>query len=135
MLFGVVFFFFKQKTAYEMRISDWSSDVCSSDLCRAHARLLGAVLARGRARRRGQCVRGRRSGTDHAAGPGRAVSRRTDGRLGLRVCRAHRRLRSEERRVGKECVSTCRSRWSPYHYKKKKTNNNAQHLQDYKTNE
>src|SRR3546814_6484303 len=32
-----VFFFFKQKTAYEMRISDWSSDVCSSDLCRASA--------------------------------------------------------------------------------------------------
>src|SRR3546814_4782914 len=31
----VVFFFFKQKTAYEMRISDWSSDVCSSDLGRA----------------------------------------------------------------------------------------------------
>src|SRR3546814_8052935 len=30
--FGGVFFFFKQKTAYEMRISDWSSDVCSSDL-------------------------------------------------------------------------------------------------------
>src|SRR3546814_7199482 len=29
---GVFFFFFKQKTAYEMRISDWSSDVCSSDL-------------------------------------------------------------------------------------------------------
>src|SRR3546814_11004667 len=28
--------------------------------------------------------------------------------------------RSEERRVGKECVSTCRSRWSPYHYKQKK---------------
>src|SRR3546814_16605535 len=32
MIFFVVFFFFKQKTAYEMRISDWSSDVCSSDL-------------------------------------------------------------------------------------------------------
>src|SRR3546814_2556238 len=31
---GCVFFFFKQKTAYEMRISDWSSDVCSSDLVR-----------------------------------------------------------------------------------------------------
>src|SRR3546814_7795193 len=31
-MFHVVFFFFKQKTAYEMRISDWSSDVCSSDL-------------------------------------------------------------------------------------------------------
>src|SRR3546814_11965572 len=32
--------------------------------------------------------------------------------------------RSEERRVGKECVSTCRSRWSPYHYKKKQKDNN-----------
>src|SRR3546814_10640093 len=31
----VLFFFFKQKTAYELRISDWSSDVCSSDLCDA----------------------------------------------------------------------------------------------------
>src|SRR3546814_3437702 len=31
------FFFFKQETAYEMRISDWSSDVCSSDLCNARA--------------------------------------------------------------------------------------------------
>src|SRR3546814_17044110 len=30
--------------------------------------------------------------------------------------------RSEARRVGKECVSTCRSRWSPYHYKKNHTN-------------
>src|SRR3546814_4178436 len=38
-------FFFKQKTAYEVRISDWSSDVCSSDLFKPVAeRLLGAVL-------------------------------------------------------------------------------------------
>src|SRR3546814_4456943 len=37
MLFVVYLFFFKQKTAYEMRISDWSSDVCSSDLLRAPA--------------------------------------------------------------------------------------------------
>src|SRR3546814_2535203 len=36
----VCFFFFKQKTAYEMRISDWSSDVCSSDL-RGQQRLVG----------------------------------------------------------------------------------------------
>src|SRR3546814_18526694 len=45
-----MFFFFKQKTAYEMRISDWSSDVCSSDLRRAadSTRLIG--LARARAR-------------------------------------------------------------------------------------
>src|SRR3546814_8623136 len=33
--FWLLFFFFKQKTAYEMRISDWSSDVCSSDLVAA----------------------------------------------------------------------------------------------------
>src|SRR3546814_1335384 len=39
------FFFFKQKTAYEMRISDWSSDVCSSDLrSRAHARAMTDVI-------------------------------------------------------------------------------------------
>src|SRR3546814_5830164 len=37
MLYDVLFFFFKQKTAYEMRISDWSSDVCSSDLVLADA--------------------------------------------------------------------------------------------------
>src|SRR3546814_16836462 len=37
---------------------------------------------------------------------------------------AARELRSEERRVGKECVSKCRSRWSPYHYKKNKQNKN-----------
>src|SRR3546814_1789341 len=35
LLFWLLFFFFKQKTAYEMRISDWSSDVCSSDLAGA----------------------------------------------------------------------------------------------------
>src|SRR3546814_19560721 len=35
-MFVGLFFFFKQKTAYEMRISDWSSDVCSSDLLLAH---------------------------------------------------------------------------------------------------
>src|SRR3546814_13160574 len=43
-----------------------------------------------------------------------------------RACSQHlafASIRSEERRVGKECVSTCRSRWSPYHYKKKKTKN------------
>src|SRR3546814_20789552 len=38
----------------------------------------------------------------------------TEASLGL--------MRSEERRVGKECVSKCRSRWSPYHYKKKERN-------------
>src|SRR3546814_7234095 len=42
-LFFLVFFFFKQKTAYEMRISDWSSDVCSSDLSWADARVITGV--------------------------------------------------------------------------------------------
>src|SRR3546814_10719001 len=74
------FFFFKQKTAYEMRISDWSSDVCSSDLARA-------------------------SGSDDRLFGFEQGRRLPDFDLG----------RSEERRVGKECVSTCRSRWSPYH--------------------
>src|SRR3546814_18552584 len=41
-------------------------------------------------------------------------------RLDRAGCRAGKVKRSEERRVGKECVSPCRSRWSPYHYKKKK---------------
>src|SRR3546814_3278460 len=52
----VFFFFFKQKTAYEMRISDWSSDVCSSDLFRPayarHRRCRGAASARPRLARR-----------------------------------------------------------------------------------
>src|SRR3546814_8199392 len=55
-MFTFAFFFFKQKTAYEMRISDWSSDVCSSDLHRrfadiaavadVHAARIGAVHSR-----------------------------------------------------------------------------------------
>src|SRR3546814_2395995 len=98
-IFGVCvvfFFFFKQKTAYEMRISDWSSDVCSSDL------LVPTV--------------------DRCPAPDRALERgcpheraRWKGRYGRNPVADHLRRRSEERRVGKECVSTCRSRWSPYH--------------------
>src|SRR3546814_13237233 len=50
------------------------------------------------------------------------------GKPAIRVRRGLEAFRSEERRVGKECVSTCRSRWSPYHLKKKKqkiTENNS----------
>src|SRR3546814_10813015 len=53
-----VFFFFKQKTAYEMRISDWSSDVCSSDLARKYVEGGTHRLAHGADR---QCPFGRRS--------------------------------------------------------------------------
>src|SRR3546814_1157851 len=89
-----LFFFFKQKTAYEMRISDWSSDVCSSDLSAP-----STVLRRWLRHRRPPCRCRRR--TSSSGSPTRCGGR------------AHGR--SEERRVGKECVSTCRSRWSPYH--------------------
>src|SRR3546814_7651393 len=100
------FFCCKQKTAYEMRISDWSSDVCSSDLAgfitrkktaedrrktfihlTPHARKLELILAPMNAEVHKVATRGM---TDEE-------------------------VRSEERRVGKECVSTCRSRWSPVH--------------------
>src|SRR3546814_10009544 len=100
------FFFFKQKTAYEMRISDWSSDVCSSDLARIHAQEVVAVQSRVHVDVQMRHLLGC-SGTD------RVPQAQTLVRKGL----AYRR--SEERRVGKECVSTCRSRWSPNHLKKK----------------
>src|SRR3546814_2790075 len=110
------FFFFKQKTAYEMRISDWSSDVCSSDL----ACTLGPS---GSARALEHDVHIRHDGPAErgAQGPldGRAARRLQPGKRsgdGLRTGPADGGdgTRSEERRVGKECVSTCRSRWSPY---------------------
>src|SRR3546814_10015792 len=99
------FFFFKQKTAYEMRISDWSSDVCSSDLPErqetpGHLFLRLATNPKFR-----QLLAERvklHTGEGGALTPEACATRYT-------------RLRSEERRVGKECVSTCRSRWSPYH--------------------
>src|SRR3546814_19101667 len=96
----VVFvFFFKQKTAYEMRISDWSSDVCSSDLSTGWASLSLRSLAR-KPRRPISAPVCACIDNDQASVPSSVY-------------------RSEERRVGKECVSTCRYRWSPYHKKKK----------------
>src|SRR3546814_14416174 len=115
-------FFFKQKTAYEMRISDWSSDVCSSDLCKAQ--LLGNVADIERSLF--EIIQGQVAAhfvlhilkaaaflfQTAAQGPDVQVHRAGD--FGAR---------SEERRVGKECVSTCRYRWSQYHSKKKQTKN------------
>src|SRR3546814_17494292 len=82
-----------------MRISDWSSDVCSSDL-------LSHLLRVAVAHRQDPLVAGGQASTRPPAGHSPPLARRP--------------RRSEERRVGKECVSTCRSTWSPYHYKKKK---------------
>src|SRR3546814_5056944 len=100
----VLFFFFKQKTAYELRISDWSSDVCSSDLLAALATLRLVLLLDlgGRGRRTVRLV------VDLALGLDDVLHRVVDVVPCLAVP-----PRSEERRVGKECVSTCRSRWSP----------------------
>src|SRR3546814_2971149 len=49
-----VFFFFKQKTAYEMRISDWSSDVCSSDLDHEHREVRSELAHQGLVQAQGQ---------------------------------------------------------------------------------
>src|SRR3546814_2756937 len=95
-------FFFKQKTAYEMRISDWSSDVCSSDLWR---RGIHRCLRLCRACRSPLGSSRKDSPLNTALTPDvPADADDSQARLD----------RSEERRVGKECVSTCRSRWSPY---------------------
>src|SRR3546814_2584891 len=102
--------FFKQKTAYEMRISDWSSDVCSSDLGKKRPGRFAVRIHRPgrRAVRRGADAMLFAQITDlHVSLPGALLAGRSDTAGFLD--------RSEERRVGKECVSTCRSRWSPYH--------------------
>src|SRR3546814_5533479 len=96
----LVFFFFKQKTAYEMRISDWSSDVCSSDLPAWSAQPTSIAAARKIRRRLSLPAKAPRAP---------AVSRERP--FQVHQAEAAER-RSEERRVGKECVSTCRSRWS-----------------------
>src|SRR3546814_15997978 len=116
------FFFFKQKTAYEMRISDWSSDVCSSDL---------PAMARGQ---------------HHLGGAGDAVqegvlARLVDVEVPERFLdRGHAQAvppehRSEERRVGQECVRSCSYPWSPYTSKKKQTPQQRYYKhQNYPTN-
>src|SRR3546814_2450176 len=99
-----IFFFFKQKTAYEMRISDWSSDVCSSDLRKDRREWV---------KKEGKNVNEKKF-RKHAE---RAL--KTFVTLGPSYIKLGQwlssRARSEERRVGKECVSTCRSRWSQNH--------------------
>src|SRR3546814_4994247 len=92
-------FFIKQKTAYEMRISDWSSDVCSSDLSDRQRRLMLE----------------RACGIEQPLHLGHGKNDRDLADLLGADQLTHEIGRSEERRVGKECVSTCRSRWSPYH--------------------
>src|SRR3546814_14796953 len=107
-----------------MRISDWSSDVCSSDLKQRQKSTV--------AKRRG--FASPRPGGDQSPEPPSAEKYLTylpssplcasasSGTAPLVVMLGHwaAKVRSEERSVGKECVSTCRSRWLPYHKKKKR---------------
>src|SRR3546814_19663825 len=106
-----------------MRISDWSSDVCSSDLRGQLLELLGGERMRaGDLRGHFAAMAGDDSGerVDHAGQVGEAavLGEPAEELRGRRIDLL--RLRSEARRVGKECVGTGRSRWSPYHQKKKK---------------
>src|SRR3546814_19532211 len=92
----LLFFFFKQKTAYEMRISDWSSE-CALPIFQCERSGENAF--------RGACGKvTARAGRPRLKNDGMPLRRPSD--------------RSEERRVGKECVSPCRSRRAPYHLKK-----------------
>src|SRR3546814_19942343 len=99
-----------------MRISDWSSDVCSSDLlcCQKFKRIAFSNPKINPASTNGI-----------ASLPAQAITRETEGAIysisassGIQ-CHFFPEIllqsRSEERSVGQECVSTCRSRWSPYH--------------------
>src|SRR3546814_14595219 len=98
-----------------MRISDWSSDVCSSDLSRSKPER----------KARSDWCRGSESETTGLGSTSRrALQTIADAAdslypvspyLGPEMMDVDFDSRSEERRVGKECVSTCRSRWSPYH--------------------
>src|SRR3546814_15218066 len=112
-----------------MRISDWSSDVCSSDLIDMaaavpHLALRQQVPLENRVDRleielrrhiaHGAILLVKRLGCVGAFAI--ALDKVSEHRpMALEMAaKVHRHERSEERRVGKECVSTCRSRWSPY---------------------
>src|SRR3546814_15636253 len=98
-----------------MRISDWSSDVCSSDLGNGYIMARNARLRLLHVGATDQtCARSRQQvDPPEQGGTGLRRVRRKAATIVGHVRRAL--ARSEERRVGKEGVSTCRSRWSPYH--------------------
>src|SRR3546814_16601997 len=105
-----------------MRISDWSSDVCSSDLLQVIADSLdqhhGSLIAQLRLSGLLQAVS---IFGFHLASVDLRQSSDVHERVLTELFKAagvrlnNKPVRSEERRVGKECVSTCRSRWSQYH--------------------
>src|SRR3546814_11095956 len=102
-----------------MSISDWSSDVCSSDLERTRHMNAVTITAKGQVTLRKELLR------HLGVHPGDKISfdKLPGGEIKIRAIRPSGKIedffgslkRSEERRVGKECVSQCRFRWSPYH--------------------
>src|SRR3546814_6653041 len=108
---GFIVCFCKQKTAYEMRISDWSSDVCSSDLAGGLDLAVGDLAIDA-----DQHAQHDRAGFAEAVGD-RRVFRRTAAATTDLEGDGWRRSdhgRSDERRVGKECVRPVSTRLSPY---------------------
>src|SRR3546814_17676425 len=97
-----------------MRISDWSSDVCSSDLPNHLVVKEGSYLINEELSLNGN-DKALATLVNYAVGV-----LEKEGNLRVTPSIGSRNKRSEERSVGNECVSTCRSRWSPYHKKKKK---------------
>src|SRR3546814_18286213 len=105
-----------------MRISDWSSDVCSSDLSKRplYGRRISGCVGRGEAHGEisaepgcdGRCAR---CVVSICAGGRCRLDQWKNLYCGCRRCRCHGARRSEERRGGKECGSKCSSRWSPYY--------------------
>src|SRR3546814_12397612 len=117
-----------QKTAYEMRISYWSSDVCSSDL--NSEAIEGFTTSDGGGGSASTGAWPKRPSVrfipDSAFAGRRAISESMDsgrkaatsGIMTVVATAPSMNTRSVKRRVGKVCVSTCRSRWSPDHQKK-----------------
>src|SRR3546814_15924766 len=102
-----------------MRISDWSSDVCSSDLSPEDAvkavlpQLRGAFALAIAFRQHPGLLIGARLGSPLVVGYGEGETYL--GSDALALAPLTQQIRSEVRRVGKECVSTCRFRWLPSH--------------------
>src|SRR3546814_9404493 len=113
----MLFFFFKQKTAYEMRISDWSSDVFSSDLT-AHPELF--ELAKGLKKLMTE-LNSHQQKEERILFPAikALINSGEPGQMSIGIEGPVRMMesehRSDESSVGKECGSTCRSRGWPYH--------------------
>src|SRR3546814_6559993 len=123
-----IFFFFMQKTAYEMRICDWSSDVCSSDLLAEHWDEILADIDSLVSIESVNDPETASPGAPFGAGPRAALDRflamaqgygfdvtDLDGYVGFCDLPARDSAqRSAERRVGQECVVTCECGWLPY---------------------